>query len=191
MAVPKFHAAEALCGEVFSAGAFAGTEWEGCTFSGCRFEGTDLSGVLMADCRFEDCVFTLVPLGGAVLRNLFFSGCRFTGLCFGDCMPFGFEVDFVDSELDNCTFTRLKMKSVRFEGCRLRECFSGDCGLSVARFPDTAMPGTVFEGCDLRKADFRSATDWTLDPRTNLVSGARFADGNLAGLLHGFDIVIE
>ena len=191
MSVPVLHMEETWRGKSFSGETLTGTEWERCVFTECRFEGADLSRTLLADCRFERCVLSLVRLEETVLRDVSWGESRLMGLCFGDCAPFGFKVDFVASQLDNCSFARLKMPAVRFEACRLRECFFGSCELTAARFVDSSLPETLFEGCDLRQADFRTAVDWTLDPRTNLVTGACFSEGNLAGLLRGFDLVIE
>ena len=49
----------------------------------------------------------------------------------------------------------------------------------------------VFERTNLKKADFRTAEHWTIDPALTQVKGARFLKEELKGLLHQWGLDLQ
>ena len=82
------------------------------------------------------------------------------------------------------------MKSVNFSGSKIKECYFTNTCLAGAHFNGTELSGTTFHNCDLRKADFSSATQYSIDPCANKMKQAKFSLPEVVGLLHGFDISI-
>ena len=110
---------------------------------------------------------------------------------FGQCEALGFSVDFRHSKLDNCSFRKRKMSGTPFSKSVLNDCFFTESDLTGASFDDCSLPGTVFDRCTLKGADFRSASEFAIDPAQNNLRKAKFSTYNLAGLLSGYGIVIE
>jgi uncharacterized protein YjbI with pentapeptide repeats len=85
----------------------------------------------------------------------------------------------------------MKLKGTRFLHCQLQEADFALSDLTNARFDHCDLSGTVFDNTNLEGADFRTASNFTIDPVGNLVRGARFDAQNLAGLLAQFQLKIE
>jgi len=51
--------------------------------------------------------------------------------------------------------------------------------------------GAVFESTHLERADFRTATNYQIDPERNKMEGAKFSVNNLAGLLVKYELDLE
>ena len=73
-----------------------------------------------------------------------------------------------------------ELKGARFEACSFRN----------VNFAGVDLLQAVFERTNLKKADFRTAEQWTIDPAVNQVKGARFQKEELKGLLQqwGLDL---
>jgi len=63
--------------------------------------------------------------------------------------------------------------------------------LTMAVFTNCDLMGATFVQTNLKKADFRTAKNYALDPELNRIKGATFSQYGLAGLLAKYDIVIE
>ena len=53
------------------------------------------------------------------------------------------------------------------------------------------LSGAIFENCNLEKCDFRSSSNFIINPEMNTIKGAKFSVGNITGLLQQYNIVIE
>jgi len=82
------------------------------------------------------------------------------------------------------------MKATQFRKCSLQEVDFIEADLSVALFDDCDMSGAMFEDTILEKADFRSASNYTIDPEINRIKKAKFSIPDVIGLLGKFDIKI-
>lgn len=82
------------------------------------------------------------------------------------------------------------MKNSSFNGSKLHESHFTNTCLSGAQFLEADLLGTVFHNCDLSKANFSTAIQYAIDPRTNKLKKALFSLPDAVGLLLGFDITI-
>jgi fluoroquinolone resistance protein len=82
------------------------------------------------------------------------------------------------------------MKNTSFDGSKMRESYFTNTCLNNANFNGVDLQGTTFHHCDLGKADFSSAMNYSIDPITNKIKKAKFSFPEVVGLLHGFDIII-
>ena len=82
------------------------------------------------------------------------------------------------------------MKNATFNGSKLKECYFTNTCLNGADFGSVDLSGTLFHNCDLCKADFSSAINYTIDPQTNKIKKAKFSLPEAMGLLRSFEIDI-
>jgi uncharacterized protein YjbI with pentapeptide repeats len=104
---------------------------------------------------------------------------------------FIFEVHFKKSILDFSKFYALKMKGTTFT----------DSSLVAVDFMATDLTDVLFNNCDLyraefdkataTKADFRTSTNYSIDPSRTKIKKAQFATAGLKGLLTKYDIIVQ
>jgi uncharacterized protein YjbI with pentapeptide repeats len=127
---------------------------------------------------------------GCRFQDIQFLECKIVGAEFFKCEKTFFSAQFSRSMLHYCNFSDLNLKGIRFSECKLKDCYFTQTCLIEARFADVDLSGTVFHNSDLSKADFSSASNYDIDPRTNKIKKAKFSLPEAVGLLRGFDINI-
>ena len=75
--------------------------------------------------------------------------------------------------------------------CRAHDADFQEVDLTSADFSQSDFQGTLFNNCNLSKADFRSSRNYQIDPRTNKVKAAKFSLPEAIGLLLGFGIILD
>ncbi len=95
------------------------------------------------------------------------------------------------SNLNLSSFYKLKLKATQFKNCSLQEVDFSESNLSAAVFDNCDLSGTMFENTILEKADFRTASNYTIDPEINQIKKAKFSFPDVAGLLSKYDIKIQ
>ena len=71
------------------------------------------------------------------------------------------------------------------------ESFFADCNLSESKLYKCKLDSTEFFKCNLSKADFREATGYIIDIKTNKFKGAKFSFPEVVNLLNGLEIIID
>lgn len=127
----------------------------------------------MEGCRFQDVAWV---------------DCKIVGADFFKCDPTFFTPTFKKSTLYCCNFSDLNLKNISFEVCKLKECYFTNACLKDAFFGESDLSGTIFHNTDLSKADFSTASNYYIDPRTNVLKNAKFSLPEAVGLLKGLDI---
>ncbi len=165
--------------------------YEECTFKNCNFNGIDLSGITFRTCTFNNCDCSLTKLRSTTLQDVRFVNCKLLGVQFNECNRFLLRLYFENCMLKLSVFYKLKLKNTAFKNCNLQE----------ADFSEADMTGTLFDNCDLllatfmhtnlEKADFRSASHYSINPEINRIRKARFSIPGVTGLLTTYDIEIE
>jgi fluoroquinolone resistance protein len=174
-------------------------EYEYCTFINCDFSKTDFSDIKFLECEFSGCNLSLVRLTQTALKGIKFKACKMLGLNFGECNEFGFVVDFDTCILKHSSFVsmatslkqRIRLKQTIFKDSQLDEVDFTECDLTSAVFDNCDLTGAIFEYTILEKADFRTASNYSIDPELNRIKKAKFSQPGLAGLLDKYDIEIE
>ena len=166
-------------------------DFEDCTFSYCNF-----SNVALSQCKFINCVFKECDLSNAMLnktgfQEVAFLGCKLLGLRFDLCDPFGFAVHFKNCLMDHTSFYKVRLIKTHFTSCRMREADFTEADLRAARFENCDLLNAVFDQSILEKTDFTTAYDFTIDPESNKIKGAKFASSGLRGLLEKYGLEIE
>jgi uncharacterized protein YjbI with pentapeptide repeats len=83
------------------------------------------------------------------------------------------------------------MKATLFEQCQLQEVDFTEADLREAKFTECDLSQSIFDNTILEKADFRKATNYTIDPNKNKIKKAKFSLPGAVGLLLSFDISVS
>ncbi len=166
-------------------------EYDNCTFTGCLFNDANLTGIIFTQCRFDGCNLSNATTKGAAFKEVVFTGCKMLGLNFSVCDPFLMAMGFSECQLNLASFYRLKLKGTRFINCSLREADFTEADFTSAGFDGCDLANALFDNTILEKADFRSATNYSIDPESNRIKKAKFSLQGLPGLLNKYDIGIE
>lgn len=168
-----------------------GQEYESCVFSQCNFVGMNLSNVKFSECEFVNCNMSNIVVTNMALLDVTFRDCKLLWVGFGNCDSFLFSVSFEKCILDLSSFHRLKMRKTHFMECSLHEASFVETDLSESVFDECDFSQALFERTILEKADFRTSYHYIINPETNKIKKAKFAQSGIAGLLHGYNITIE
>ena len=166
-------------------------EFYKCVFRGCNFTKSDLIGNSFEDCTFENCNFSMTIIKGAGFRNANFKECKLIGLDFSQCNRFLFSFTFYKCIKEYCTFFGTKLPKTKFDKCSLKETDFSEVNLSASVFLECDLSGSIFANTNLEKVDFRTATNYSIDPEINKLKKAKFSGFNLAGLLSKYQLDIE
>lgn len=180
-----------LTGINYSKQKLTQTEFDHCTFLDCDFSNTDFTESDLVNCKFENCNFSNAIFAGSGLKVVLFVGCKMIGLSFDSCSDFLFSVRFQKCMLDYSVFAEKKMKKTLFSECTLKETDFSATDLSLSVFQNCDLQQTVFHRSNLERADFRTASNYSIDPEANKIKKARFSLAGIAGLLGKYNIEIE
>lgn len=166
-------------------------EFECCTFSNCDFSQCTFLAVTFIDCTFNDCIFSGAKINYVALRTVTFNRCEIKDVNFAMCDKLIFEVRFNHCILDFSKFYSLKIKGTPFI----------NCSLVAVDFMATDLTETLFENCDLyraeftkaiaNKANFKTSYNYTIDPKTTKLKKAIFSLQGLKGLLYKHEIIVK
>ncbi len=128
-----------------------------------QIKNKNLKELILEDYRFSDCDF----------QDCYFESCRIVNCSFVNC------------RFDRCTIVSLsatdsELKLASFHNCSLIGVHWGEL-----------LPATQFHQCDLRKADFRGASGYQIDPSANRMKQAKFSYPEVLNLLDSLAIEIE
>jgi len=165
--------------------------YDNCTFTGCNFTNSDLSKNKFESCVFENCDLSMADLTNSSLKEVQFKNCKLLGVNFHLCHEFLLAVSFGNCQLNLASFQGLPLSNTNFNNCNLKEVDFTETDLNKAIFESCDLSGAIFENTNLEGADFRNAFNYRIDPQVNRIRKARFSESGLAGLLGGFDIVVE
>ncbi len=93
--------------------------------------------------------------------------------------------------MDYCTFFGTKLDKTLFNKCSLKEVDFTEANLQSAQFTDSDLTGTLFSNTNLEKANFRGATNFSIDAEYNKIKGAQFYSFQLEGLLYKYGLDVE
>lgn len=186
----KSHTNDIYKSEDFSKQPLSEQVFTTCEFHNCNFSESILWNAKFVNCVFKGCNVSLVKMDGCRFQDVQFIDCKLVGADFFKCERPFFSVQFTHSILHYCNFSDLNLKGIPFSRCKLKECHFTNSSLVGASFKDSDLSGTIFHNSDLSKADFSSAVNYAIDPRTNNIKKAKFSLPEAAALLHGFDILL-
>lgn len=175
----------------FTDKGFEKGEYDACTFVDCNFAECTLAGSIFVECEFRNCNLTMANVNDTSLKDVQFHSCKLLGVKFSECSTFLLEFEFDNCQLNLCSFYQLKLRGQRFRNCSMHEVDFVESDLAESIFHDCDLSGAVFDNTVLEKADFRTATHYSIDPETNHIAKAKFSLEGLPGLLQRYDLKID
>lgn len=166
-------------------------EYDTCRFVRCQFTNADVSHRTFSECTFEHCNFSLTKLARTAFREVQFINCELLGIHFDTCNDFLFTVGFDSCVIRLSSFHKLKLKKTQFRQCEIHQTDFTRADLTGSLFDHCDLTNSTFDDTILEKADFRTASGYTLDPERNRLKKARFTMPAVVGLLAKYDIQIE
>lgn len=180
-----------LKGENFTENFLTVARYEKCTFQQCIFLNSSISHCQFVDCEFIDCNLSNVKAFDTAFKNVHFKDCKLTGLHFNRAHEFMLVLHFEQCIMNLCSFYGMKLKKTSFVKCMLREADFREADLTESIFEECNLLQALFENTNLRKADLRSAFNFSIDPIQNKIQKAKFSKENVLGLLDQLDIIID
>ena len=132
----------------------------------------------------------MVKFRDTALNNAEFNKCKIMGVIFSECQEFLFSVYFLECKLDYASFMGKKMLKTKFLKCSLKETNFTQTILSGSVFDDSDLSGAIFNRTDLTSTNFYSASNFTIDPESNIIKKAIFSRDGLPGLLQKYQLKI-
>ena len=166
-------------------------DYECCTFTNCIFTDTDLSECSFMECEFNNCNLSMVKLYNTMFREVQFKNCKLLGLRFENCNKYFFEINFEGSNLNVSSFYQLDLKNTKFMDCNVKDVDFTEADLKGMIFDNCDLAGAIFENSDLSRVDFRTSFNYTINPESNRMEGAKFSLSGVVGLLQYYKIKIE
>ena len=166
-------------------------EYDNCIFINCNFENVDLSEFKFVESEFKFCNLSLVKFTDTALRDIKFTECKMLGLRFDDCNQFGLSFSFDTCQLNHSSFFEMNIKKTYFKNCQLQETDFTQSNLTSTIFENCDLSQATFDNTNLENADFRTATNYSIDPELNRLKKAKFSIEGISGLLDKHDIKIE
>jgi uncharacterized protein YjbI with pentapeptide repeats len=167
------------------------TDYNNILFKNTNFSNRDLDSFEFVDCTFMGCDFSMSKLSNAVLTRVKFLNCKLLGVDFSVCSSFAFSVSFDECLMNYILFHKNDLRKTKFKTCQIKEANFFETNLNSAKFENCDLSDTIFDRCDFSKADFRTASNYIINPNDNSIKKAQFSYPGLLGLLGGFDIEIE
>jgi len=165
-------------------------EFSGCLFRSCDFTGLNLSGSEFVDCQFEFCNLSMVQVQETIFTNAVFRGCKLMGMDFSKVRKFLLSMSFEECNLSYAFFFGLNLKGAKFINCLLEETNFSEATLVEANFSGSNLVGAIFDRTNLERADFTSASGYSINPAINRIRKAKFSLPEVVGLLHSYDIEV-
>jgi len=85
----------------------------------------------------------------------------------------------------------LKLPKLIMTDCNAKGVFFEEVNLEESDFSNTNFEEALFFKANLKKVNFTSATNYSIDLKTNNLRGTRFSYPEVMTLLDNLDIVIE
>ncbi|WP_272856871.1 pentapeptide repeat-containing protein [Aequorivita todarodis] len=166
-------------------------EYEYCTFIGCNFSNSSLAEIRFSECEFLDCNFSNANLKNTSFQDVQFKNCKMLGLQFDACNGFGFATTFDTCQLDHSIFYKMKLSRSSFINCQLQSVDFSEADLKHSKLLSCNLQNATFLNTNLEMADFRNATNYSINPAQNRLKGAKFSLPEVVGLLDSYQIKIE
>ena len=170
-------------------------EFDTCTFRNCSFSATLFRNCKLLNCTFEDCELNLVRVYQSSFAGVKFTRCKVIGINWTDAYwsKKGLlnSLKFTECALNHSTFMGLNLKKMQLVSCLARDVDFTEADLTDADFSRTDFSQSRFNNTNLTRADFRSATNYTISAQFNTVKDARFSLPEAMSLLYGLNIRLD
>ena len=168
-----------------------GTIWEDLTIKGVDLSGMQLTSYRLTNVELVNCDLSNIKLVDTRFQDVSFTGCKLLGIDFTSVNHMLLQMSFNACEMSLCSLHGLPLKDTLFGASRLLECDFVESDLQQADFSHCDLSATRFVDCNMKKADFREARNYFIDPTCNELFGASFSLPEAVCLLQAMGMNIE
>src|SRR5690606_1391295 len=147
--------------------------------------------IIFDECEFENCNLSNVETKNTSFRHCRSIGCKMLGFKFNEGNAFLLSFTFSVCNLQFSSFHNLTIAKTYVMDCKLEDVDFSDGQLNEAVFDLCNLRGALFDGTNLMKANFSTATNYSIDPENNKIQGAHFSKDGLSGLLDKYKLKIK
>jgi len=112
------------------------------------------------------------------------------GLHFENCDQLGMTVRFEDCQLDRSSFYQVKLNHTVFLNTTLQEVDFTEADLRNTILDQCDLLNATFDNTNMERANLSTALNYSLDPENNRITGAKFSQPSVLGLLSKYQIEI-
>ncbi len=113
------------------------------------------------------------------------------GFHFENCDQLGLTFRFENCQLDHSSFYQVKLNHTVFLKTSLREVDFTETDLRNTVLDECDLLNATFEYTNLERANLSSALNYSIDPESNRIKGAKFSLPSVVGLLNKYQIEIQ
>jgi fluoroquinolone resistance protein len=166
-------------------------EYDTCNFRDCTFSGSDLSRSRFSDCSFKGCDLSNVKVLQSSFQECIFKECKMLGIHFENCDQLGLTFRFENCQLNHSSFYQVKLNHTVFQKSSLREVDFSESDLRNSLFDECDLLAATFDHSNLERANLSTAINYSIDPESNRIRGAKFSLPSVVGLLSKYQVEIE
>lgn len=169
-------------------------------FYNCTFTNCTIQDIMIRDSSFKQCNFVKCTVSNVIFNHTFcvdssFEDCSLIGINWEHLLNNNYLFNPFNS-LSNCVlkynvFYNLKLREFDFSDCDLTGAIIENCHLENGSFYNCNLRETLFTNNNLSACDFRKASNYFIDPITNIIKHAKFSFPDAMNLLNGFEIEID
>lgn len=168
-----------------------GKEFDNCTFTNCNFSDSHLSNFQFTECVFDQCNLSMAVVANTTFQECTFDQCKLVGIAWEVCNSFLLSLEFNFCQLNLGSFFKLNLKNSRFSHCELQEVDFSQSNLEGVTLEHCELKNAIFDASNLQKTNFKTASNFRIDPEANRMKGAKFSADGLVGLLDKYQLNIS
>ena len=164
--------------------------FEECEFNNCSFIDCKFEKCRFLNCKFHDCYLSAITPVSCHFIEVEFSKCKVMGVDWAKAQRIR-ELRFYECQINYSNFRLLKLPKIKIVKCEAKEIDFIEADLSGGDFRNTDFEKSLFFKANLTNADFRGATNYSIDIKTNILKRTRFSLPEALSLLDSLDVIIE
>ncbi|MFA6866355.1 MAG: pentapeptide repeat-containing protein [Clostridia bacterium] len=173
----------------------SGRIFQDCDFKNCKFEEVIYNQCVFSACKFIKTTFSNVSFKNCKINDILFSECVFVGFVWGEIKS-RTNNNIITIELEKCSyiyndFSQCDFVKTDFRGSEFKSCNFDDCNLNKSIFKKINFQNTTFNNNNLMESDFRDATNYIIDIRSNKLKNAKFSALEASNMLLSLGIKLE
>jgi fluoroquinolone resistance protein len=165
--------------------------FKNCIFKHCNFMQCTFESCSFVDCTFENCDLSVIKHNKTHFANLIFKKSKAIGVNWTEKFSFKITLEFYNSVINYSIFMGMTLRNFKLIDSIAHEVDFGDTKMKDAICTGTDFQDSVFLRTQLTNADFRKATNYTINPQNNAVKKANFSLPDALTLLSEFGVIVE
>lgn len=149
-------------------------EYNECKFINCDLNEQVIANFSFSECEFDNCNLSNSKIDNSSFKQVKFLDCKLMGINFESVNSFLLKVKFENCQLSYSSFYKLKIPKTKFINCLMMDVDFTEANLTQAWFKDCELANTVFDNTNIEKANFTTASNYSIHPIANNIKKPAF-----------------